>query len=270
MDFNILQCRRFVVPRRTPSPKRLVHHYELDFHVKGPQTMVIDDRQYDITDGCICVRRPGQIAYGVGDFDAYLLTLDFSKTAPTEHYLRNAAHDIEPVTDNPLIDDLPAVFVPRHRSEIHTLLADIANQPILNAPTSRLLVGELLHLLNADVYHRRYAETKQTISPAEAAAQYIREHFTEPLTLDTLSAAVHLDKSYLVRLFKQQYAVTPIHYLINQRLHHAGILLCNTTMSVEEIAAACGYSTTSFFVRQFRQHIHTTPHQYRCDQREVK
>ena len=95
---------------------------------------------------------------------------------------------------------------------------------------------------------------------------YIREHFQQPITLDELAAAVHLDKAYLVRLFKKQYSVTPIEYLITQRLHHAGMLLANTTMPIEEIAAACGYSTASFFIRQFKQHVHTTPLQYRLEQ----
>ena len=263
MDFNILQCRRFVVPSQTPSAKRVVHHYEIDFHIKGARTMVVDGAPFEIADGSICVRRPGQVAYGAGHFDCYLLTLDFSKTAPTENYLRNANHTIEPPADNPLLDELPTAFVPQHRSEIHSLFARLVNQPMLNAPASHLLVNELLHLLNADSYHRRYAESKHTLSPAETVAQYIGEHFNEPLSLDLLAASVHLDKAYLVRLFKKQYSVTPIEYLITQRLHHAGMLLTNTTMSVEAIAQACGYSTTSFFIRQFKQHVHITPLQYR-------
>ncbi len=265
MDFNILECKRFIVPCATVSEKRLVHNYEFDFYLKGPRTINIDGRISEISDNCICFRRPGQIVCSSGDYDSYLLTVDFSKQTPVENYLRNTAQIVEPVCENLLLDSLPDAFAVSHGSEIRSLFSRLINLPDINARAGHLLVKEILLLLNADLFHGKLEEEKDYGSPADAAAVYIRKNFRENITLPILSSHVHLDKSYLVRLFKKKYSVTPIEYLIQCRLQHAVCMLSNTDATVNEIASECGYTTASFFIRQFKKYHNETPTSYRAN-----
>ena len=265
MDFNVLECKRFVVPCASMSEKRLVYNYELDLHIKGPRIINIDGRISEITDNCVCFRRPGQIVCSVGDYDTYLLTVDFSKKTPVENYLRSTAQILEPVHENIILDSFPDVFEVSRISEIRALFSRLANLPDINSGAGHLIVNEILLLLGADLFHSRLEEEKDYFSPADTAAVYMRKNFSDDITLSTLSQYVHLDKSYLVRMFKKKYAVTPIEYLIQCRLQHAVCMLSNTDATVSEIATECGYTTASFFIRQFKKYHGETPTRYRAN-----
>jgi AraC-like DNA-binding protein len=62
-----------------------------------------------------------------------------------------------------------------------------------------------------------------------------------------------------VRLFRETYGQTPIKMLIDMRLEHACDLIANTEMPVAEIAAACGYSSASYFIAEYKKHFGITP-----------
>lgn len=263
MDFNILECRRFIAPCTHSTMKRIVCNYEFDFYIKGGRTIYIDDRTSEITEGCISFRRPGQYVSSKGDYDCYILTVDFSKTTPVANYLRNTAIYVEPEFDNILINSIPDVFTPQHSGELHTLFATIARQPDFNSAASHSLLEEILFLINADLRHKSFSENKPAKTVADDAMLYINRHFNEDIHLSDIANHVCIDKSYLIRMFKKQYSITPVNYLIECRLNHARNLLINTSLSVKEVADMCGYNSTSFFITQFRKNFEITPSEYR-------
>lgn len=79
MEFCILECRRFVAPDPGGAVKRIVRNHEFDFYMDGARTVTFDGRVYPVSAGSLCVRRPGQVCSGVGDYDCYQLTVIFGK-----------------------------------------------------------------------------------------------------------------------------------------------------------------------------------------------
>jgi len=268
MNFNILECRRFIASCGDKPIPRIVHNYELDFYITGPRTINIDGRVSSITDGSFCFRRPGQLVTSTGDYNCFLLTIDFSGKTPTQNYIRNTAKIIEPPYENMLIDNLPDVFIPNHRNDLLNLFSVLAKQTQLNTPTAKLIVKEILFLINSDICRKERSENQEIQTVADVAALYITKNFQKNISLSELSQLVHIDKSYLVRIFKKQYLTTPIEYLINLRLRHAIALLADTNITISEIAFECGYSSVSFFTRQFEKHLGKTPTAYRADIRK--
>ncbi|MBQ8688475.1 MAG: helix-turn-helix domain-containing protein [Ruminococcus sp.] len=65
---------------------------------------------------------------------------------------------------------------------------------------------------------------------------------------------------------------TPIYLgdVIMSRIQYASNLLKHSEMSIEEIAEACLYSTSSYFVRQFKKIMGMTPDTYRNANRKIK
>ena len=57
---------------------------------------------------------------------------------------------------------------------------------------------------------------------------------------------------------------SPIDYLNHYRIECASFLLTSSDMTVAEIAQRCGFSDSSFFIRQFRHYKNTTPRRYRA------
>lgn len=96
----------------------------------------------------------------------------------------------------------------------------------------------------------------------ERAADFIRGHCTEVLSLEAICAAAQLSPSYLIRAFKQRYGMTPHAFLVNQRIQFARALLRSGRL-IAEVALAAGFADQAHFQRAFKQHLAATPGQYR-------
>ena len=108
------------------------------------------------------------------------------------------------------------------------------------------------------------SESRMKISdPVEQVKDYIRAHYTEDISLDQVAKHVSLNKSYLSRLFKKETNSTPWDFLISLRLKKAMRLLTSTNDSIESIGAACGFNSTSHFIRCFKSELDITPKQFR-------
>mgnify|MGYP003301127946 CR=1 FL=1 len=258
-DFNILECKRFIAPSANTVIKRTVHNYELDYYIKGDRIFHIDGEKYVTGNGYICFRRPGQEVYSFGDYNCYIMTIDFSKETPVGNYERNSTTIMEKIYDNSLINSIPPTFHPFHSGALMELFSSLSEQPDLNCETSLLLANEILYLIGSDVCRLKFEDEKIICTPADKAIKYINKHYRENISLDELARAVNLDKSYLCRLFKKHFGFSPNAYIITLRLNNARNLLLNTNMSVNEIASACGYNNTSFFIEHYKKFFNTTP-----------
>jgi len=90
---------------------------------------------------------------------------------------------------------------------------------------------------------------------------FVRKHITEKISLESLQKVAHMSKSSLTRMFKDELGVTPMEYVINQRLQHAKELL-RMTKSVKESCFGAGFTDVNYFVRIFRRKEGMTPGAY--------
>ena len=81
-------------------------------------------------------------------------------------------------------------------------------------------------------------ESRSNRTLIEQAAEYIRQHYAEPLSLDSLLAQTPVSKSWFLRLFRQYMGTTPYNFLLSTRITRAKELLVLTDFSVCEIV--CG------------------------------
>ncbi len=97
----------------------------------------------------------------------------------------------------------------------------------------------------------------------EKACAYIRAHLAEDLSLERVCAAVFLSKSYLCQIFKCLLGCTFGEYVKQQRILRARTLLASTGQSIEEIAAACGFASPTYFATVFKSAVGMTPSAFR-------
>lgn len=111
----------------------------------------------------------------------------------------------------------------------------------------------------------------ELLSPGDEAAlqavrrmmDFIRTRYAEQITLAAIAAAGGVCRTKCCRMFRQYLNRTPNDYLNSFRLEKSMELLRTTDLSVTEIAAACGYSGSSYFAECFRRAKGCTPTQYR-------
>ena len=93
--------------------------------------------------------------------------------------------------------------------------------------------------------------------------QYIHDHYTEEITLETIAASASISKSGALHIFQSGIHISPVAYLIQYRLAQAAEQLCTTQKSVSSIAEETGFASSGYFCRKFRQHYHMSPNEYR-------
>ncbi|UOQ91938.1 AraC family transcriptional regulator [Halobacillus shinanisalinarum] len=92
---------------------------------------------------------------------------------------------------------------------------------------------------------------------------YIHQNYREPLTLDDLAEAGHINKYYLSHTFKEDIGISPIEYLNQVRIRESKILLETTDYPIVHIANIIGFSSQSFFTQVFKRSTQKTPSAYR-------
>lgn len=102
---------------------------------------------------------------------------------------------------------------------------------------------------------------RATNSVLQHLKDFVRKHITEKISLESLQKVAHMSKSSLTRMFKDELGVTPMEYVINQRLQHAKELL-RMTKSVKESCFGAGFTDVNYFVRIFRRKEGMTPGAY--------
>ena len=92
----------------------------------------------------------------------------------------------------------------------------------------------------------------------------VTERFSETqLTLESISEALYVSKSYLSKIFIRTFGEAFSDYLRKVRMAHACRLLQSTPLTVEEIVLKCGLKDIPSFYRNFQSATGMTPIQYR-------
>jgi AraC-like DNA-binding protein/quercetin dioxygenase-like cupin family protein len=93
-------------------------------------------------------------------------------------------------------------------------------------------------------------------------ARIVEEGLAEPRSLSELAAAVGVGERTLSRLFRAETGMGYRQWRLQLRVQRALVLLAGGG-SVTDVAAACGWATTSQCIEQFTPLVGTTPGAYR-------
>lgn len=99
--------------------------------------------------------------------------------------------------------------------------------------------------------------------PLRPVFAYIQQHYQERISLEQLSASLHMNKNYFCKFFKQKVGKTPFSYLNEYRINQAAALLLTTDDPITEIAMNTGFDNMSYFIRQFKHCKGCTPSAFR-------
>lgn len=99
--------------------------------------------------------------------------------------------------------------------------------------------------------------------PIRLAKCYIRNHYSEQITLEEVSREVGLSAAYFSVLFKKETEVGFAKYLMNVRMEQAKVLLRETNLSVAEICRKVGYNDNKHFGHTFEKANGVKPALYR-------
>jgi len=97
----------------------------------------------------------------------------------------------------------------------------------------------------------------------EQVQEYIEQHYSEKISVESLSEKVATSSRNFVRRFKKATNNTPIEYIQRVRIEAAKKKLESTTMNVYQVMYSIGYNDDKTFRTLFKRYAGTTPLEYR-------
>lgn len=101
----------------------------------------------------------------------------------------------------------------------------------------------------------------------DAVIQAVHEFSDKDISLKTLAARLNMHPSYLGNIFRQQTGYYFNDYLNEERLKYAADLIENSDKKLKDIVDKAGFSSQTYFNRQFKRKYGAAPNAYR---REMK
>ena len=92
---------------------------------------------------------------------------------------------------------------------------------------------------------------------------YMYEHFTEPITLDSVANALGYSANYLSHCIQKLYGLNFCTALSSLRIERARSLLTSSDKSITEICYESGFGSERSFLRQFKSIMGFSPSEYR-------
>lgn len=130
----------------------------------------------------------------------------------------------------------------------------------------RSIVKGYLYILMGTLFHQCTFSEKSRNTDDDLTwniLNYLSEHYTNELSLATVSKYFGISPSYLSHRFHEKTGCSFNSYLNEMRVDYAKYLLKNSELPIVDICFECGFSTQRSFNRAFARFAATTPREYR-------
>lgn len=160
-------------------------------------------------------------------------------------------------------------FIPLKRLLAQMIKANIeetSHLEILNKSYSYRLLYELISVFTVEYdIDNTLFENRDKLDRILNIIEYINEHYTEKLSLNSIAETYFLSIPYLSKIFKKYIGVNFSDYLTSIRLSNSVTELINSDLSIESIAEKNGFPNTRSFVSSFKKQYNSLPSEYRKD-----
>lgn len=237
------------------TPKRTVTSYELEYYRSGTGFSCINGIRYPHIPGMVVFAKPGQARFSIGSFQCEYIHFDCD----------------EPMF-LPCVAEIPDVVLPQNVS-ILSFMQEVTEKYQATNTFSQLacyrLILQILSILGeTSVQNLPLSfERDRYFSNISAVKEYLDNHFQEKITLQTLAKHAYLSPNFMRIKFQELIGISPHAYLEELRISHVCCLLMESTLSIAEIANACGFDSPSYLDNVFRHKKGITPGQYRDEHR---
>ena len=126
----------------------------------------------------------------------------------------------------------------------------------------RLYLRQLLILISRHRLPENHTNLSESYLLIQNAATYISENYHTDLSLTLLAQKYALSRSHFSKLFKEVTGVGLNEYINITRISAAEKLLAKKSMTITEVASACGFNDSNYFASVFKRLKGITPKKY--------
>lgn len=132
---------------------------------------------------------------------------------------------------------------------------------VMDYITKPVIEQELLEVLHEFDHNDSPAVQSKVI---QEALQIMQKQFSGKINLSGLASAVHMNPTYLSRLFHEEVGISFSEYLNQLRMEYAKQLLHrHSDLNIADVAERCGFNSQHYFCTQFHKHVGMPPKKFR-------
>lgn len=238
---------QYVWIRNYESPRTIVSHqhscYEFIYYLKGDGQGSCGRSKYPYEPGTFVLVEPNTAHGEVHNTQTSMISIGFCLQdrfiAP-----RGCFYKDEP----PQLFDL-----------VQSIRHEFKKKSLYHKEYIENLIGNILILVS----RRNQGNIPEKNSGIDYAISYIKEYFMADINLIDLAKSTGYCDDYFRIVFKQKTGMAPKEFILNTRLEAAKKMLANKEISLNDIAAKCGFEYYSRFSIFFKDKTSMTPSQYR-------
>ena len=154
---------------------------------------------------------------------------------------------------------------------LNAMVQEATSQPM----SYELVCHNLLEILLIKILRHQHFDLevgKQSKATKDISfiKHYLETYYHESIQLEDLASMTHLSRFYISHSFKKEIGMSPMEYLIDIRIKESKILLRTTNYSISQVADIVGFTTPTYFSKQFRKSTGISPTDYREQFQGVK
>jgi len=127
------------------------------------------------------------------------------------------------------------------------------------AKSNSLLLNLTIHLFENYSSPKSTQFSKSNTRIIEKAVEYINNHITEQITVESISQHTGYSKFHFCRIFKEITGFTPTTYVNMQKIKFAHTMLSDTDTTVNDVAFKFGFKSTAYFSTTFKKYTGINP-----------
>ena len=144
-----------------------------------------------------------------------------------------------------------------------TFDVDVQQEVLENLSTVADLRDYVIRQVQQLIKESRSERENRERKPVLEAIAYMKEHFTEKITLEDVAATIGFNTNYFSELFKKETGENFSNYLLGIRMEKAKQMLRDTKIPVYEIGESVGDKDAKYFSQQFMKVVGVKPAEYR-------
>jgi AraC-like DNA-binding protein len=129
-----------------------------------------------------------------------------------------------------------------------------------------LMIQELIIRIVQTETRTFYSKNSQRLAANNRIAHvvnYIKENIREQIQVEQLCRIACMSESNFYRVFKEELGISPIEFIIEERIKLASSLLKNPEFRIKDVYFESGFNSLSYFNRMFKKKFKVSPSEYK-------
>lgn len=160
-------------------------------------------------------------------------------------------HFTNDVAIHHILQRLIFIFTEQHRSK--DIFADLMIQELI----IRIVQTE------TKTFYSKNAQKLAANNRIAHVVSYIKENIREQIQVEQLCKIACMSESNFYRVFKEELGISPIEFIIEERIKLASSLLKNPEFRIKDVYFESGFNSLSYFNRIFKKKFKVSPSEYK-------